>query len=475
MLESSGLEPSSLLEIVRDLNDTLAILTKIYFIVIAISALKDIIIELQGSLLMHLRQASEDDGMTDFSVLVDASDIGRIKAVSVLHHLYLRTAESATIPRGATQALPPAPASSLRVNGQDRDDSTLLPPHLVPRTGNPAEISVPSNGLEETIPPTSPTQPPPSYRLIESHNTFTSSTKRRLSVIFSRKPTFISGDIPGGKIGSPDGIVDDSIPAHNSGSNSNRFLAMTILSQEPLDEDNPWVSEISRSPNKTRKKSPQIRQSPETERPIIFQRQSSNTSKVESKDDFHGFCKGAFKLQVGRKDGLKLKNQSESFGGEAYYWVCGSSKCAFQHRACKGGKEWGFDDTIHSSYGVRYRWTFLAKSHVALSKVKDGIHDYCCVFCVLQGHDSPVFRGIKALMKHVSQHRNQQFDEAFLRKHRCINMREAMDEEDFDINLVPDDIKTDERQAMERTTPDDVTAAWSMNEDTMPDTNHWRD
>lgn len=64
---------------------------------LALGSLKDILIDLQGSLLRHLRQAQEDDNMTDFTTLVDASDIGRIRTVTVLNELYMRVAMSATI------------------------------------------------------------------------------------------------------------------------------------------------------------------------------------------------------------------------------------------------------------------------------------------------------------------------------------------------------------------------------------------
>lgn len=66
--------------------------------VIATQALQSILIELQGTLLRHLWAAQENDNMTDFNVVVDASDFGRIRSVTVLNELYMRMAQAAPIP-----------------------------------------------------------------------------------------------------------------------------------------------------------------------------------------------------------------------------------------------------------------------------------------------------------------------------------------------------------------------------------------
>ncbi|KAL8921549.1 MAG: hypothetical protein Q9208_005703 [Pyrenodesmia sp. 3 TL-2023] len=63
----------------------------------ALDSLKDIVIDLQGSLLKHLLQAQEDDSMTDFTTLVDTSDMGRIRTVTVLNELYMRVAMGTTV------------------------------------------------------------------------------------------------------------------------------------------------------------------------------------------------------------------------------------------------------------------------------------------------------------------------------------------------------------------------------------------
>ena len=64
----------------------------------ATDALKDILIKLQGTLLTHLWSAQEDDNVTDFHLLVDASDFGRMQSVTALNALYVRMAAPLSLP-----------------------------------------------------------------------------------------------------------------------------------------------------------------------------------------------------------------------------------------------------------------------------------------------------------------------------------------------------------------------------------------
>lgn len=63
----------------------------------ATDALRSVLISLQGTLLRHLWSAQEDDSVTDFNILVDASDFGRIQSVTVLNELYMRMAQAAPL------------------------------------------------------------------------------------------------------------------------------------------------------------------------------------------------------------------------------------------------------------------------------------------------------------------------------------------------------------------------------------------
>ena len=413
--------------------------------------------------------------MTDFTSLVDTSDEARIRAVTILNDLFFRTkAKIAPVIQHAPQALPSIPPLFGNFDNQGQVDGRGLPLDIHTSTVNQATFKGTRKESEADMISKCPSQPPPRYQPTERPETSSGSPKPMFSRIFSRKSAAVVGEVYEDKPGHRKGSSDSSMSPHNSAEHSKRSSAMTISSQGPLDEDNPWASELSRSPNDSHRPNLQGHRESQTKPPDTFQRQPTNESKPPFGDLYGGFCKGAYKLQVGLRDGLKLRNQSGSFQGEGYYWACGSSKCAFEGRACKEGKEWNFDDTIHSSSGVRYRWVFLAKSHIAMSKAKNGIYDYRCVFCVLQGQESPVFRKPRILMEHVSRHRGQNLDESIIRKTNCIDMREATDDEDFDINLTPADPEGTLGEAVTMLTDEDLTM-WSKSEEGMSDTNHWKD
>ena len=172
-------------------------------------------------------------------------------------------------------------------------------------------------------------------------------------------------------------------------------------------------------------------------------RTQTNQSDTLGSHPYGGFCKGAYKLQVGfEKESVNRRNQSVSMTGQSNYWACASSKCAFEGPACKKGKKWFFDETVRKTDGVQYRWSFLAKCHVASSRVYDGQYDYQCVFCGVQPSSRSVHRGQNAFIEHISkQHRGQQPDPSILDKVHgrvaCIYGRVALEEESFDVNLSP--------------------------------------
>ena len=413
--------------------------------------------------------------MTDFTILVDASDIGRMKAVSILNDLYIRKTSAASIPRNASQVLPSVLPPPNYLSNTDQTNGKALHHGFNPSVGNRLGLDVTTTKSKTANLSKGPSQPTPNHQITKFSENSDRSPKGSFWRFPSRSAT-TTEELHESKLGNQNRSSDRNISPHKRVPLSNRSSAMTVSSQVPTDEDNPWATELSSSPKATHKAHPKERPSSEAKSHGSLRRPSTNESKLSTEDAYGGFCKGAYKLQVGlTKDGLKLRNASGSFQGEGYYWACGSSKCAFEGRSCKVNKDWAFDDTIHDYHGVRYRWAFLAKSHVKLAKVKDGIYDYRCVFCVFQGQESPVFRKAKVLMQHISQHRGEDFDEAILQKTKCINMRKAADEEDFDINLTPADVEVGPGQAVESQPAYDDLTIWSTKEDTISVTNHWRD
>lgn len=179
----------------------------------------------------------------------------------------------------------------------------------------------------------------------------------------------------------------------------------------------------------SRKPSPAVSRAPSIPQP----------APSTSKDPCGGFCKGAYKLQVGLvKESMKISNQSTSMTGQSNYWACASSKCCFEGAACRvGNKAWEFDNTVRTLQGTRYRWTLLAKSHVAMSKVMHHNYDFQCIFCAEQGQPAIIYRGNQAFLDHISTHRGQSASLLNSEKIICKTGRVALDHEVFDVNFPP--------------------------------------
>ncbi|KAL9019162.1 MAG: hypothetical protein Q9185_003543 [Variospora sp. 1 TL-2023] len=450
---------------------------------LAVNSLKDIVIDLQGSVIKHLRQAHEDDDMTDFTILVDASDIGRIRAVTVLNELYMRIAMGDTIaqapfgdmgsfmnPRMAAQfghtLTTVRPQAAIGPPSQPSGDNRVEQPNLAH-----AETAGKQVG-----PPTSPR-----HAFFDRFRRKSSTEESSSSPSSSRR----SSRIQPRRDSSPSGRHDDkALP-----------LTPMILPQATIDEDNPWVTEGSEPipipqeppPNKSISRATTLVPSIRRRTSTASSAWSTSTSKARTISPFEvhkGFCKGAHRLQENETDALRLQNRSDAQRVEDYYWACCSSKCAFEGPARVDGRKWAFDDTIRESHGVRYRWPFLAKAHIAQSKVQNGRYDYGCVFCIHDGYECPVFHGIQELMEHVRLHRETRISVLMLQKTKCINGRIAGHDEQFDINLKPVEGKPDSVSASDTTHSSQsgtINAAasdggsWSARDETMADVDAWRD
>ncbi|KAL8818528.1 MAG: hypothetical protein Q9223_002851 [Gallowayella weberi] len=452
---------------------------------IALDSLKDILIDLQGSLIKHLLRAQEDDHMTDFGTLVDASDIGRKRTVTVLNDLYMRVAMEAKIApttfgdmgsfSNPHMAIPKEPASfdmrSPTPTAPSNGTGTEASVHISPSPEDP-RMQPPSNPEQRDE---QPTTPKPGFLdwFRRKSSSEESSSRRSSARSFS--------------IRSKDETAAEKRPS--------KTLSTSPLTSPPgsIDEDNPWAIE---SPGPTRA-STQLAEEQAMSRastlvPSIMQRPStvSSTSfppkpRMLSPCEPHGgLCKGAYKLQVHERDAMKLRNPSTAKPGEGYHWACCSSKCAFEGLARQVGKQWTFDDTVRETYGIRYRWSFLAKAHVALSKVKNGKYDYGCVFCIYDGFECPVFHGINEFLEHLGTHRGKSIAETMLQRVRCVNDRVATPDEMFDINLPPLQAPpqavsvTDPNQLSQPSVPSAAASdrvSWSTNDETMTEVDPWRD
>ncbi|MDI1491912.1 MAG: hypothetical protein OHK93_003123 [Ramalina farinacea] len=164
---------------------------------------------------------------------------------------------------------------------------------------------------------------------------------------------------------------------------------------------------------------------------ISFKRTSS------SNVDLRGFCEGACALRTGNK-GMILRNQSTAFTGQSLYFGCSNKKCSFEAPAVRSNKQWALEDAIYTAHGVRYRWSFLAKSHlVPTHKIEKSNYDYQCVFCSAQGDQPKVARGASAFIEHVGSHRGDRRNPFGMHLIKAEFGRTALQVESWDVNLLP--------------------------------------
>ncbi|KAK5210861.1 hypothetical protein LTR47_001582 [Exophiala xenobiotica] len=191
---------------------------------------------------------------------------------------------------------------------------------------------------------------------------------------------------------------------------------------------------------------------------------------LPSESNLAGFCKGAIRQQLGgRKKGFSLEHKKPAKGHE---WFFQCTKCNFAGPATvsaalpSGGRgavkrEKTYDTRIRvSPGGIKYRWTFLAKSHVlnkaSHSDLKNSNDVYGCYFCCAEGAAkgwlevdgrrtsggktsaiTPTFDGLDAFLAHLDTHRLSHRIPGLIvaNELNCIVGRGANDGEDFDLNL----------------------------------------
>lgn len=155
-------------------------------------------------------------------------------------------------------------------------------------------------------------------------------------------------------------------------------------------------------------------------------------------NNFQGFCKGAWRAQIGdKKKAMDERLRPGGMYNAARFWQC--SKCKFEGRLLMLDKKTkAADRRVLTADGVQFRWDFLFKSH---TERKDTTSDFLsatfgCVFCTAEGRGTPVFGGAQMLMAHLQEHRQRlPSGEVLYRMNALVGPRAALDE-DFDINIV---------------------------------------
>ena len=418
-------------------------------------------IGLQTSCIQHLQRAQEDDTVTDFTALIKASNISRLNAVKTLCELQMRMEVAGPVYETRSDDL------ESRIRDWHREGSLALiniadplihQPELGHRTlslrgGQTFGNAINHEQNEVTKEPARVIIPGP--RKQQSTNKFSfltlsaSSQYRGVRNVAAEVPRHY--EVPGhyesgsSSVSSGENLRRSTSTRYSEESMSENTLVPATITTSPffdglleLDGPNPWADSPDENTEiEHNQKNPSARlptyeyTEPSSSRAPLYR-----ITQPCSTNNYSGFCKGAFELQVG-SDTLKRRKEMGPLSSDPVYWACPSSKCAFTGSAHRRHNDWVIDDRVRTLHGVRFRWMFLAKSHVQQKRVKHGLHNYICVFCVLQNRESPVISRDDDLMRHISQHRGEQLGEAILHRTSCINDRLALDHDEFDINLVP--------------------------------------
>lgn len=171
-------------------------------------------------------------------------------------------------------------------------------------------------------------------------------------------------------------------------------------------------------------------------------------------NNYWGLCKGAWAIASAEPKALGIAHVPLGMHSFRRFIYC--KACNFQGKHCSDSAKVPVPDRsvyTHPATGVRFRWAFLAKSHL---KCKDDSlgngftlfkQRYGCLFCIEAGRWPPTLEGVDALMYHILRFHtgeagstegaagNEVMPEWVKRKNLVVLGRMALPEETFDLNI----------------------------------------
>lgn len=429
---------------------------------VAIFAIQDITIQLQGSLLKRLHDATVNAERADFRGLADAADIGRDSTIAALIALQQRLMQAAPI--AEMSALSLGTGRDIGHSGQYRTQHISIPQVYAATRGSERQSQSwePQHDSLEVMASGAGSG---SARGSRQRFGFFGRREQRHSV---SHPSGVDARHPSAPSSGPQRVftlpADMPEPERTLSSNS------TVSRQTPTfqyheGEDNPfeiWGShrQPSNAPPPTTRSLSQASDQVDTPmralsiasgssaapaRPPSHEFRSVATPHPSEENDYLGFCKGAWRLQNGdRKKAVTLSTDwsTRSATSNVEFTIC--RKCKFE---CHSNPKTIWTQVwVYGSLGIKLRWPFLAKSHVPQQTTLDRqdarqcMFCYKCMFCVFEGlgGNAPVIHGLSSYLQHISQtHRETPLSEVVLYKTHCIQGRSCNSNEKFDINLFP--------------------------------------
>lgn len=405
----------------------------------------------------------------DFNVLQDVSDSSQDRAILVLLQLQQRIITSAPI-----EDLKPPPLFSLPAPTNNNlsphrtyqsPSRNLHPPHPAFQSTTPPKYSPPFPASQPYQPSTLPSQSTATGASTEKKGHFSTVANfhflNRQPKAKQAQKQFVNDSIEP-RVVMPPVQRDQRVSAYDPGAMndpnfrqcptvevpdpSRRPNSISTTSSGPFEPEtpdfNPWAIQRSPSPSQGSQasfSSSSQRRVPTGTLDVIM----SNVS-ISSKDllpcegnKFAGFCKGAWRLQIGdKKKAMDERQRPSSMYSANRYWQC--SKCKFEGRmVVRDKKIKGYDTRVFTTEGIQFRWEFLFKSHVeSREDTPDPLQaNFGCIFCCADGRGTPTFGGIHSFMTHLQEHRDRLPSGEVLYRMNCLVGRRAGPGDNFDINL----------------------------------------
>ena len=368
----------------------------------AILALQQVTIEVQTSMLRRLKDALQDDDMNDFEECIDTIIEARMKAVQTLNDLYRRQRDAGRR-QSAVENTAPSPVT--RTSTSETITSTLS--HVVEPTRHAA-----INPQAQTSPPSQPTRRTTTDSATSGSITLSASLSRESTqeALPFRDRGFFAPRRQRASIANPNAVaylIDPNTRNPNRRISSSSTLAANTAQSPP----------------------PPTPQSPTSGRLSINSLTSSSHSSLSlttlPTQSPGNLCEGAYYVQATSSPVPSLPGHPPllpagfSLSSNKQYWKCRRGKCSFQgtarripfppvstplERAGGAGYSYTYDDTARRAGALRYRWLFLAKSHVVQGK-GDFKRQFRCLVCRLAGDakQTDLYAGDQALLNHVER------------------------------------------------------------------------
>ncbi|KAI9700626.1 MAG: hypothetical protein M1836_001993 [Candelina mexicana] len=183
-------------------------------------------------------------------------------------------------------------------------------------------------------------------------------------------------------------------------------------------------------------------------------------------NNYSGFCKGAYKLQQDIPGAMRLSFRPVGSYTYSEFWKC--QKCLFEGAVHGTEKKRGFDTRVHEAgNGLLYRWVFLAKSHAFKGRYggrgSGDVEWFKCIFCAAEGErEEEAFAGKEQLMQHLKEvHAETRPREEVLERTRCVFGRRAGEGEYFELCIPSGDVEAEikggqvEAEVVDTQIPDD--------------------